>query len=332
MPTLDIRQAKVASQWAHARPLIAVRLDPTGKYAVTSSEDNSLQRWELAANPPTATLLKAHDSWVHALLFSKDGATLVSGGCDGRLIWWPMAEAEPKPIRTLDGHRGWVRNLALSVDGTMMASCGNDRLVVLWNLASGERMFELSAHERDVYTVAFHPDGQHLLSGDLMGKIHIWSLSERKLLRTIDAAPLHTYEGGQRVDFGGVRTLAVSPDGSTILAGGLHKASNPLGAVHEPLLMRFDFATGELRKSHIAEGITGGVVWNCRILSDGTVVGVSGGSSGGLLLFWNAENEKDIHRFALPNIARDLDLHPDGLRVATSHHDHHLRITNLFAS
>ncbi len=188
MPTLDIRQAKVASQWAHARPLIAVRLDPTGKYAVTSSEDNSLQRWELAATPPTATLLKAHDSWVHALLFSKDGATLVSGGCDGRLIWWPMAEAEPKPIRTIDGHRGWVRNLALSVDGTMMASCGNDRLVVLWNLASGERMFELSAHERDVYTVAFHPDGQHLLSGDLMGKIHIWSLSERKLLRTIDAA------------------------------------------------------------------------------------------------------------------------------------------------
>ncbi len=88
-----------------------------------------------------------------------------------------------------------------------------------------------------------------------MGKIHIWSLSERKLLRTIDAARFTPMKEDKRVDFGGVRALAVSPDGSTILAGGLHKASNPLGAVHEPLLMRFDFATGELRKSHIAEGI-----------------------------------------------------------------------------
>jgi hypothetical protein len=50
-----------------------------------------------------------------------------------------------------------------------------------------------------------------------------------------------------------------------------------------------------------------------------------------MLLFWNAEKEMAIHRFNLPNIARDLDLHPDGLRVCTSHHDHHLRITHLNA-
>jgi hypothetical protein len=58
---------------------------------------------------------------------------------------------------------------------------------------------------------------------------------------------------------------------------------------------------------------------------------VSGGGNGGLLLFFSAEGEKDIHRFALPNLARDMDLHPDGVQVATAHYDKHVRITRLAA-
>jgi len=35
--------------------------------------------------------------------------------------------------------------------------------------------------------------------------------------------------------------------------------------------------------------------------------------------------------FALPNLARDMDLHPDGVQVATAHYDKHVRITRLAA-
>jgi hypothetical protein len=68
-----------------------------------------------------------------------------------------------------------------------------------------------------------------------------------------------------------------------------------------------------------------------RWLADGSLMGVSGGSSGGNLLFWKPDSEKPFHRFQLPNIARDMDLHPDGLQVATAHHDRHVRITRLAA-
>jgi hypothetical protein len=47
------------------------------------------------------------------------------------------------------------------------------------------------------------------------------------------------------------------------------------------------------------------------------------------LLFWKIDAEKDYHRFQLPNIARDMDLHVDGLQVATAHHDRNVRITRL---
>ena len=61
-------------------------------------------------------------------------------------------------------------------------------------------------------------------------------------------------------------------------------------------------------------------------------MGACGGTSGGFLLFWKAGADKDYHRLSLPgSSARELDLHPDGLRVATAHHDGYGRITRLAA-
>ncbi len=58
-------------------------------------------------------------------------------------------------------------------------------------------------------------------------------------------------------------------------------------------------------------------------------MGVSGGGSGGWLIFWKTDADKDFHRFQLPSLGRDMDLHPDGIQVATAHYDRHLRITKL---
>jgi hypothetical protein len=60
-------------------------------------------------------------------------------------------------------------------------------------------------------------------------------------------------------------------------------------------------------------------------------MGVSGGTSGGLLLFWKLDAEKAYHRLQLPANAHDMDLHPDGIQVATAHADRHVRITRLAA-
>ena len=55
----------------------------------------------------------------------------------------------------------------------------------------------------------------------------------------------------------------------------------------------------------------------------------SGGTSGGILLFWKAGEEKAFHRVQLPSITRNMDLAPDGLRVANAHFDGHVGITGL---
>lgn len=326
----DPKQAHVVSQWPHDRPLNACRFDPKGRFVFSGSEDASVERFKLPEG--TRTVLNGgHSTWVRAVAFSQDGTIVMTGGCDGQITWWDPAAEMPAPLRSLEAHKGWVRTLDVSPDGKFLASGGNDGAVRLWDMTNGTLVREILGHPRNVYSVAFHPKGQFLLSGDLMGGLKQWDIASGQEVRSFDAKALHTYEGGQQVDFGGIRSIAISPDGKSLAAGGLYKATNPLGAVHEPLVLLFDWETQKLEKQHIAEGITQGVIWRLRWLADGSLMGLSGGGSGGFLLFWKPDAEKDYHRFQLPNLARDMDLHPDGLQVATAHHDRHLRVTRLAA-
>lgn len=325
----DIKQAHVATTLTHGAPLIACRFHPSGTTAFATSEDGSLQRFDLAGTGKVAYL--GHESWPFSLNFIDQGKTVISTAGDGRLIWWSATDAKPTPQRTIQAHSGWARCSAVSPDEKIIATGGNDNLVKLWSAIDGQALATLSGHANRVYSLHFHPDGKHLLSGDLMGSVRIWELASTKEIGALDAKELHTYEPGQGVDFGGVRGLTLNPGATQVATGGLYKASNPLGAVHEPIVVTFDWATRKKLRTQIAPGIPGGVLWRLKYLSDQTLIGVCGGTSGGFLLFWKPDQEKDAHRLQLPNIARDLDLHPTQPMVATAHHDGKLRLSRLAA-
>ena len=55
----------------------------------------------------------------------------------------------------------------------------------------------------------WHPNGQTLISGDLRGNVKQWDLTTGMLTRSFDAKALHSFNGGQLVDFGGVRGMAL---------------------------------------------------------------------------------------------------------------------------
>jgi WD40 repeat protein len=323
----DPKATHVALDLKHEAPFITCRFDPQGRFVFGAAEDRSVVRWDLAA-ADKKVLLQGHDSWVGGLAFSPDGETLLTAGYDDTLAWWPAAAEKPEPSRKVKAHEGWVRAVAVSPDGKLVASAGNDRAVKLWSFADGAPVRVLEGHEAHVYSLLFHPSGEFLLSGDLKGQVHQWEVATGKRARTFDAKPLWSYNTGQAVDFGGVRSLSLSPDGKHLTASGLHKAENPLGAVHEPLVLRFDWETAKLLVSHTVAGQKS-VAWRARFHPDGFLIGGTGGSAGGHLAFWNPAEDKPFHLFKLPDTVREFDLHPDGVRIATAHYGKAVRVSKM---
>lgn len=329
----DPKQAHVALELTGESRLIACRFEPAGKHVFATAENRSIYRWDLeaAAKDPKIkpVVFGAHDSWSFDLAVTIDSQTLISAGGDDQLIWWPAADAEPKPIRKVKAHDGWIRSIALSPDGKHLVSGGNDRKVCLWDIADGKKVAEFKGAERDVWSTAFHPNGKSVLAGDLDGKIHQWAVADSKLVRTFDAAPLHEFEKGQQVHYGGVRTLAVSPDGKWVVGGGLHKGTNPLGNIQEPLAMRFDWETGKVARQHVTT-YKRERIWGMTCHPQGFIVAALGGATGALV-FWDEATDPSIHAFVLPNTARGMSLSSDGMLVATAHYDGKVRITKLAA-
>lgn len=326
----DFKAAHVAAQWKCEKPLICCRIDAKNETVMVGGEWSTPERVAIADGKRTL-LEGGHESWVFDAAWTPDSTRCVTSGGDGRLVWWDLTSEKPAKIHTVDAHKGWIRSLSVSPDGKTLASGGNDGKVRLWNLADAKPLITIEASKRDIYRTVFSPDGKQIASGDLVGAVVAWSTGDGKEIARFEGKALHEYNGGQQVDFGGVRALAFTPDGKFLAAGGLHKGTNPLGAVHEPLGLVFQTADKKMVRQWTGNGIPGGVFWSFRCLADGTMMGGCGGSSGGMLLFHKQDAEKEVHRLNLPNILRDMDLGSDGLTVATAHHDRHVRIIRLTA-
>jgi WD40 repeat protein len=324
----DPSKTHVAQDLAHNRPLICCRFSPDGGRVFAGSEDETIRRWNLADGAQAE--LKAHESWVFALDLTPDGQTLLSGAGDGRLIWWPATADAPTPTRTVGAHTGWINHLCVSPDGGTVATAGNDGMVRLWSVSDGSKIAELPGHERPVYRLMFGPSGRYLLSADILGRVMQWELATRKEVRRFDAAKLHSYNAsGQEVDYGGVRDFALSADGKLLACSGLIEASNPLGAVSNPAVVLLDWEAGSEKALMRPKADIKGVGWGVRFHPSGFLVMASGGTGGGHLWFFKPGETNEFATFNLPNTARALDLHPDGLRLAVAHHDGHLRVCSM---
>ncbi len=327
-------KTRVVAQWKHSSPFLSCRFDPTGRYLFAGAEDRSVVRWDVESG--AATPFAGHESWVRAIAFHRESGTMLTGGFDGRLIWWQVDAAEPAPARVVDTGHGWVRAVAISPDGRLVATAGNDRAVALWSFENGERIDTLRGHECHVYNLAFRPstgtdDGVTLASADLRGVVLHWKLGGADAPRRLEASALYKYDQGFRADIGGARCMSFSGDGKQLACGGITNVTNAFAGVGNPCVVLFDWESGEVAKTLLSKDKLRGVAWGVAFHADGFIVGASGGGGGGFLLFWKPDAEHEFFKLKLPNTARDLDLHPDGLRIATAHHDRHVRVSIMQA-
>ncbi len=326
---VDPQKTHAVGEWKYTSPLLACRFDPSGQFVFCSAQDNTVQRWNIASG--AAVPMEGHDSWVRGIACHPSGSHVYTGGYDGQLIAWEASAEAPKPVYTIEAHDGWIRSVAVSADGKLLATGGNDHQVKLWDPLDGRLIDVLEGHPCHVYSVLFHPDGKRLVSGDLKGEVREWDLATTEQLRTLDGSALWKYDGGFRADIGGVRGIGFNADATLLACGGITEVSNAFAGIGNPLVVVFDYVTGEKKQSQVSSKKPRGTVWNVHFHPEGFLMGVSSGHDGGHLLFWKVAEPNEFFDFKLPNLAYDSDLHPDKLRVVTAHEDNTLRLWRMTA-
>jgi WD40 repeat protein len=326
---VDPAQTRLVQELKHTSPLLGCRFDPTGQYVFAGAQDNAVLRWHLAGGKKT--VLAGHKSWVRGLAFAPKDKLVFSADYAGRVLAWPAEADTPAPQRTLEAHKGWVRALAVSPDGKLLASCGNDNMVRLWSLppgATGGPVRELAGHACHVYNVGFHPGGRHLVSADLKGVVKVWDLTKGTVERELDAKVLHKYDTSFLADIGGVRGMAFSADGSLLACAGITEVTNAFAGVGKPLVVLFDWAGGKQKQLLRPRENFQGTAWGVAFHPAGSLAG-AGGGNGGALWFWRPDQPQAFFTVKLAANARDLDLHPDGRRLAVACADGAVRVYDM---
>src|SRR5262249_43416843 len=88
--------------------------------------------------------------------------------------------------RILGKDLGQVAGVAFSAAGDRAAAACGDHTVRVWEVASGREVALLAGHDRPVRSVAFAPDGHHLVSAGLDGKLLLWDLKAKSIKRPFE--------------------------------------------------------------------------------------------------------------------------------------------------
>jgi WD40 repeat protein len=185
--------------------VLGVAFHPRGDRLLTALSDGTVRQWEVPTGREVGPPYEGHEGAVRAVVYSPDGQRVASAGVDRTVRLWP-AEGR-KEVAVLHGHTRRVVALAFSRDGRRLASSQDDGVVRLWDTGPGDTLPVLRGHMHYVYPVAYTRDGGRIASGAWDGDVRLWDAATGEA-----AAPLP--------QDGFVRALALSPDGTRLVAMG----------------------------------------------------------------------------------------------------------------
>jgi len=150
------------------------------------------------------------------MCFSPDGFLIAVGFADGFVELWDWDGGIIHTSKGLMFHDARVLALEFSLNGDMLASACQRGKIKVWKVDSGQilRNFD-RAHSRGITSVAFSPDGNHILSASTDATLRIHGLKSGRIIRDLRGHAGCVNTACFLAD--GARVLSASSDGTVRL-------------------------------------------------------------------------------------------------------------------
>ena len=200
--TLELRPEVESDR---APVLSVVALDPAAKLLATVGDDHLLRVWSLETNKVLFSLV-GHYDWVKTAVFSPDSKMIATAGDDRTIRFWAVDPNSQSQVIYRSAFE--IRTLAYSPDGKTLAAAGFGNKIILIDVEKRQVIREADAPGLDIFCVVYSPDGSHFVAAGQGGKVRFYRADG-------------TAERDVAVSKRTLRTLAYSPDGKKLAAGGL---------------------------------------------------------------------------------------------------------------
>lgn len=236
----------------HTAPIVALAVSPDGKRIASASWDRTARIWPVDGGAPT--VLEGHQQNVNGVAFMPDGKSLVSVSHDPEVRIWPLDGGATTIVKLLtplnavavapDGEivaggadgkvyffsasgeaRGQVEAsaipiiaVAISPDGKLVAAAGIRGSVAVIDRKTRKLEHTLVGPGLPVWSVAFFPDSQTLLTGGTDRMIRRWNAVSGEPIGSVTAGaqtdPLAAYadDPGAQVFRACVACHSLTPD------------------------------------------------------------------------------------------------------------------------
>ena len=222
---------------SHSQPVRSVALSADGTRAATSDDSGSVRIWDVAFGQSLGQL--ALSSCRGCLRFSPDGRWLAVGTSEGQVHLWSCGEG--RVLHSFPTHPARLEALVFSPDSLWLATCPQDSGdICVWSVPGGKRRRVLESHCEHLTALDCSPDNQWLASGSIEGAVCVFSVSDGRLVHTLQAPD------------SSVHHVRFFPDSQRLLTVGLLDSDAPDDGPGQPMLHLWHAPSGKLLGSRRA--------------------------------------------------------------------------------
>ena len=178
----------------------------------SGSSDETLRHWRVADGSIASRDQPLDGGTVRFIIRNPviPGLFALGTKTGGVMLWSPDLSKKPVPLKRAGSNR--VVALAWRTDGSRLAAAYADQEIALWDPNTRTLIGEIKqVHQDEIKALAFALGGTMLLSADLDGSVHAHRLDAITSSCKVQDIPASS----------GLLSLAVHPDGRTVVAGTL---------------------------------------------------------------------------------------------------------------